>query len=50
MDYVFGNVYWPTCCCHRDGDWWHAQHLVSGLYGYIPSNYVAVEDSLETYE
>ncbi len=26
-------------------DWWLAKHLVSGVVGYIPSNYVAKDDN-----
>ncbi|CAH1776273.1 unnamed protein product [Owenia fusiformis] len=33
-----------------DSDWWMARHMVSNQTGYIPSNYVAVEDTLETYD
>jgi len=30
------------------GDWWYARSLVSGLEGYIPSNYIAKSKSLES--
>lgn len=33
-----------TC---RDGQWWVAKSLVTGLEGFIPCNYVARADTLE---
>ena len=30
-----------------DGDWWEAQHAVSGKKGYIPSNYVAKKNTID---
>lgn len=30
------------------GDWWFARSLVTGLQGYIPSNYIAKSKSLES--
>ncbi|KAJ1366452.1 Tyrosine protein-kinase src-2 [Parelaphostrongylus tenuis] len=30
------------------GDWWFARHRASGKTGYIPSNYVAKEKSIES--
>lgn len=30
------------------GDWWYARSLVTGLEGYIPSNYIAKSKSLES--
>lgn len=33
-----------------DKDWWHARHLGNNKTGYIPCNYVAVENSLENFE
>ncbi|KHJ93495.1 SH3 domain protein [Oesophagostomum dentatum] len=30
------------------GDWWFARHKVTGKTGYIPSNYVAKEKSIES--
>lgn len=33
-----------TC---RDGQWWEAKSLVTGLEGFIPCNYVARADTLE---
>lgn len=36
--------------CHRSGEWWRARSLVTGHEGFIPSNYVARADSLETEE
>eukprot|EP00049_Salpingoeca_infusionum_P023298 m.11367 g.11367 ORF g.11367 m.11367 type:complete len:513 (+) comp5709_c0_seq1:453-1991(+) len=32
---------------NSDGDWWQAQHSVTGKTGYIPSNYVAKTQSIE---
>lgn len=31
----------------RDGQWWVAKSLVTGLEGFIPCNYVARADTLE---
>ena len=33
-----------------DGDWWKAKHLTTHDVGYVPNNYVALEESLESYE
>lgn len=33
-----------------EGDWWYAQHKVTGEQGFIPSNYVAEHDSLDAEE
>jgi hypothetical protein len=33
-----------------DGDWWQAQHMVSGRKGFIPSNYVAKVQSIQSEE
>ncbi|KIH47419.1 SH3 domain protein [Ancylostoma duodenale] len=30
------------------GDWWFARHKATGKTGYIPSNYVAKEKSIES--
>lgn len=38
------------CFCHRSGEWWQARSLATGCEGFIPSNYVAPADSLETEE
>ncbi|KAI0207243.1 Tyrosine-protein kinase Fyn [Lamellibrachia satsuma] len=32
----------------QDGDWWLVKHLTTGKCGYIPSNYVAAHETLET--
>lgn len=42
----------PTQChfCPRSGEWWQARSLVTGCEGFIPSNYVAQDNSLETEE
>lgn len=32
----------------ESGEWWRAKSLASGMEGYIPSNYVAKTDTLET--
>uniref|UniRef100_A0A8C3QTN4 Tyrosine-protein kinase n=1 Tax=Cyanoderma ruficeps TaxID=181631 RepID=A0A8C3QTN4_9PASS len=34
----------------KSGEWWQARSLVTGCEGFIPSNYVAQADSLETEE
>ncbi|RLV98845.1 hypothetical protein DV515_00010455 [Chloebia gouldiae] len=34
----------------KSGEWWQARSLVTGHEGFIPSNYVAQENSLETEE
>ena len=34
----------------RDRDWWLARHLSSGQTGYIPRNYVAIENTIESME
>ncbi|XP_064625819.1 proto-oncogene tyrosine-protein kinase Yrk-like isoform X1 [Lineus longissimus] len=34
----------------KDRDWWLARHMSHRSEGYIPSNYVAPEDSLESYD
>ena len=36
--------------CRRSGEWWQARSLATGREGFIPSNYVARADSLETEE
>lgn len=36
INYLFSSNY---------GDWWLAKHLKSGLTGYIPSNYVVMDDN-----
>lgn len=36
--------------CRRSGEWWQARSLATGCEGFIPSNYVAPADSLETEE
>ena len=33
-----------------DPDWWYAQHLTTTQQGYVPSNHVAHEGSLEIHE
>ena len=33
-----------------EGDWWYAQHKMTGAQGFIPSNYVAENDSLDAEE
>ncbi|KAG1674872.1 Tyrosine-protein kinase Src64B [Nymphon striatum] len=33
-----------------DRDWWHAKHLKSQVDGYVPSNYVAAEKTVESEE
>ncbi|XP_013406851.1 tyrosine-protein kinase SRK2 isoform X5 [Lingula anatina] len=33
-----------------DGDWWIALHMTTHQQGYIPSNYVAVEDTLDSHD
>ena len=35
---------------NQDGDWWQATSLVTGLSGYIPSNYVAPQASVQAEE
>jgi hypothetical protein len=35
---------------NEEGDWWHAKHQKTNKSGYIPSNYVAVDDSLQSEE
>ena len=35
---------------NQDGDWWQARSLVTGAEGYIPSNYVAPQSSMEAEE
>ncbi|KJE90963.1 protein tyrosine kinase src [Capsaspora owczarzaki ATCC 30864] len=35
---------------NNDGDWWQAQSLATGRLGYIPSNYVAPIESLQSEE
>ncbi|XP_065183218.1 tyrosine-protein kinase SRK2-like [Sycon ciliatum] len=35
---------------NQDGDWWQARSLVTGTTGYIPSNYVAPQESMEAEE
>ncbi|KAJ8272522.1 hypothetical protein GJAV_G00090170 [Gymnothorax javanicus] len=32
----------------KEGDWWHARHVATGTTGYIPSNYVAAADSIQS--
>lgn len=45
-----------VCICRfflSNPDWWFARKTTSGGdkdEGYVPSNYVATEDTLETYE
>lgn len=34
----------------QDGDWWMARSLVTGATGYIPSNYVAPQESMQAEE
>lgn len=36
-----------TSCCREGDDWWYGEHLTTHQQGYIPSNYVALQDSLE---
>ena len=33
-----------------DGDWWQAQHSVTGKKGFIPSNYVAKVQTIQAEE
>ena len=35
---------------NQDGDWWQARGLTSGKEGYIPSNYVAPQESVKSKE
>ena len=35
---------------NKDGDWWLARSLVTGSEGYIPSNYVAEQQTVEAEE
>lgn len=35
---------------NKDGDWWYAKHLNNGQLGYVPSNYVVAENSLDFYD
>ena len=35
---------------NADGDWWQAKSTVTGKTGYIPSNYVARDDSIKACE
>lgn len=34
----------------KDGDWWKAKNLMTGDEGYIPMDYVAFENSLESFD
>ena len=34
-----------TLLCSENCDWWMAEHLATGLQGYIPSNYVNRDDN-----
>lgn len=36
--------------CFSDSDWWKAQHMGNNKVGYIPRNFVAMEQSVESYE
>ena len=41
--------------CFRNEDWWYAQHTDpkynnQQMEGYVPRNYVALEDTLESQE
>jgi len=33
-----------------DADWWKAEHIPTAQVGYIPRNFVAMEQSVESYE
>ena len=35
---------------NKDGGWWEAKSLTSGVSGYVPSNYIAPATSLQTEE
>uniref|UniRef100_F6XQ39 SH3 domain-containing protein n=3 Tax=Ciona intestinalis TaxID=7719 RepID=F6XQ39_CIOIN len=35
------------CILNKQGDWWKARSRETGQEGFIPSNYVALEDSIE---
>ena len=35
---------------NKDGGWWEAKSLISGVSGYVPSNYIAPATSLQTEE
>ena len=51
--------YWVRCAqsyfLYRNEDWWYARHADTKYYndkleGYIPRNYVGLEDTLDTQE
>uniref|UniRef100_A0A914WER3 Tyrosine-protein kinase n=1 Tax=Plectus sambesii TaxID=2011161 RepID=A0A914WER3_9BILA len=39
-----------TLIDHSNGDWWYVQHLRSGECGYVPRNYVAERQTIESEE
>ena len=47
---IFWNfwIFLPPKC--SDADWWKAEHIPTGTVGYIPRNFVAMEQSIESYE
>lgn len=46
----FLDCYYKEVIFSRHGEWWKARSLSSKKEGFIPSNYVAEADTIETEE
>lgn len=43
-------TFYLVVLCDSDSDWWFAHNMSTSQQGYIPSNHLAKEDTLETNE